>query len=397
MYEADLKSKKDPSSCIQGQFTLRPRSKPPVAHRAPAQIRYPCPDRSPPSSVSVLSLLPHLSTTNHLLDSWLPNALDFRVPELPDITIYLEALERRVLNQTLRRVRIASPFLVRTAVPPISDLEQRPVCALRRIGKRIVFGFEGDLWLVLHLMIAGRLHWREPGARLVRKLGLAAFDFDHGTLALTEAGTTRRASLHLVSGEQALAEFDPGGLNVLGGSPSEFGRVLTSRNHTLKRALTDPTLFSGIGNAYSDEILHAAGLSPVALTQKLTVEQIARLHASAQRVLNEWIERLRQETGDAFPENVTAFRPEMAVHGKFGRACPVCGARVQRIRYADKETNYCPACQTGGKLLADRALSVLLKKDWPRTVEELEARRGGHRAASGEGPIATTSRPKQVG
>jgi formamidopyrimidine-DNA glycosylase len=300
------------------------------------------------------------------------------VPELPDITVYLEALEHRVLNMAIQQVRISSPFLVRTAVPPISTVEGRVVRSLRRMGKRIVMGFEGDFWLVLHLMIAGRLHWRETGAKLVRKLGLAAFDFESGTLVLTEAGTKRRASLHLVSGQDALAGLDPGGLEVLGSAPTEFAKALTLRNHTLKRALTDPTLFSGIGNAYSDEILHSAQLSPVALTQKLADEKVARLHTATQRVLREWIERLRRETGNSFPENVTAFRPEMAVHGKFGQPCPVCGARVQRIRYADNETNYCPECQTGGKLLADRSLSLLLKKDWPKTAEELEERRAGH-------------------
>lgn len=299
------------------------------------------------------------------------------MPELPDITLYLEALERRVLNRAIQRVRISSPFLIRTALPPISAVAGKEVRSLRRIGKRIVLGLEGDLWLVLHLMIAGRLHWREAGAKLVRKLGLAAIDFETGTLVLTEAGSKRRASLHLVAGQDALAALDPGGLEVLGSAPAEFAKVLTLRNHTLKRALTDPTLFSGIGNSYSDEILHSARLSPVALTQKLTSEQIARLHTTTQRVLNEWIERLRKQTGDSFPEKVTAFRPEMAVHGKFGQPCPVCGARVQRIRYADNETNYCPECQTGGKLLADRSLSLLLKKDWPKTAEELEERRAG--------------------
>jgi len=292
--------------------------------------------------------------------------------------VYLEALQRRILNQPLEELRLGSPFLLRTVRPPVDQLKGRRVVALKRIGKRIVFGFEGDLWLVLHLMIAGRLHWRERGARLVRKIGLAAFDFPPGTLILTEAGTKRRASLHLVQGEQALAALDPGGLEVLGSVPEQFAKTLTRRNHTLKRALCDPALFSGIGNAYSDEILHAARLSPVALTQKLGVEQIQRLHTAVQRVLLEWTRRLRREAGDSFPENVTAFRPEMAVHGKFGQPCPVCGARVQRIRYADNETNYCPGCQTGGKLLADRSLSLLLKKDWPRTPEELEEMRASH-------------------
>jgi formamidopyrimidine-DNA glycosylase len=301
------------------------------------------------------------------------------VPELPDIMIYLEALERRVLNQPLVRLRISSPFLVRTATPPLSELNGKRVVTLRRIGKRIVFGFEGDRWLVLHLMIAGRLHWREAGAKLVRKLGLAAFDFPSGTLVLTEAGTKRRASLHLVSGEASLAIHDPGGIEVLGSSHEEFSKRLTRVNHTLKRALTDPTLLSGIGNAYSDEILHDAQLSPIMLTQKLTSDELLRLHAATQHVLTEWIDRLRKNVNQGFPENVTAFRPEMAVHGRFGQPCPRCGARVQRIRYADNETNYCPKCQTGGKLLADRSLSLLLKKDWPKTLEDLEELRAARR------------------
>jgi formamidopyrimidine-DNA glycosylase len=301
------------------------------------------------------------------------------VPELPDIVIYLEALERRVLNQPLVRLRISSPFLVRTATPPLSELNGKRVVTLRRIGKRIVFGFEGDRWLVLHLMIAGRLHWREAGAKLVRKLGLAAFDFPSGTLVLTEAGTKRRASLHLVSGEASLAAHDPGGIEVLGSSHEEFSKRLTRVNHTLKRALTDPTLLSGIGNAYSDEILHDAQLSPIMLTQKLTSDELLRLHAATQHVLTEWIDRLRKNVNQGFPENVTAFRQEMAVHGRFGQPCPRCGARVQRIRYADNETNYCPKCQTGGKLLADRSLSLLLKKDWPKTPEDLEELRAARR------------------
>jgi formamidopyrimidine-DNA glycosylase len=253
------------------------------------------------------------------------------------------------------------------------------VRALRRIGKRIAFGLEQDLWLVLHLMVAGRLHWREPGSKLVRKLGLAAFDFPKGTLLLTEAGTKKRASLHLVEGEVSLLRLDPEGLEVLDSTLPQFEKVLTNRNHTLKRALTDPTLFSGIGNAYSDEILHAARLSPVALTQKLKPEDIARLHRATKETLSRWIARLREETGESFPEKVTAFRPEMAMHGKFGQPCPVCGGRVQRIRYAENETNYCPTCQTGGKLLADRSLSLLLKKDWPKTPEELEEMRTNRR------------------
>jgi len=294
------------------------------------------------------------------------------MPELPDITIYLEALERRVLGKTLSRVRVTSPFLLRTVAPPLAGINGRTVTALRRVGKRIAFGFEDELWLVLHLMIGGRLHWREAGAKLAGKHSLAAFDFQHGSLLLTEAGNKKRASLHLVQGEEALRALDKGGLEVLGSSLDAFSAALTRRNHTLKRALTDPGLFSGIGNAYSDEIFHAARLSPVALSQKLSVQEIARLHQATQETLRSWIRLLRQQTGDQFPENVTAFRPEMAVHGKFGRPCPVCGAKVQRIRYADNETNYCPGCQTGGKLLADRSLSLLLKKDWPKTPDELE-------------------------
>lgn len=297
------------------------------------------------------------------------------MPELPDITVYLEALERRILQQPLQRIRVASPFLVRTVVPPLADAQGRCVTGLRRIGKRIAIGFEGNLWLVLHLMVAGRLHWRDPAAKLARKLGLAAFDFPAGTLVLTEAGTKKRASLHLVEGEPGLRALDPGGLEVLGSTRDEFAHVLTSRNHTLKRALTDPTLFSGIGNAYSDEILHHARLSPVALTQRLTTQQIQRLHKCTRAVLEAWIDRLRAEAGENFPENVTAFRPGMAVHGRFGKPCPVCGGAVQRIRHAENETNYCPTCQTGGKLLADRALSLLLKKDWPKTPEALEEMR----------------------
>ena len=296
----------------------------------------------------------------------------FFVPELPDITIYLDALNARVLGQTLICTRIGSPFLLRTAIPPIAACEGRKVLALRRIGKRIAFGFESDLWLVLHLMVAGRLHWRQGAAKLAGKQNLAAFEFSNGTLTLTEAGTKKRASLHLVQGDPALRAIDRGGLEVLDSTVESFTDALTRANHTLKRALTDPRLFSGIGNAYSDEILHAAKLSPVALTQKLSPEEIARLYRATQGLLRHWIALLRQQTGDNFPENVTAFRPEMAVHGKFRMPCPVCGEKVQRIRYADNETNYCPNCQTGGRLLADRSLSLLLKKDWPKTPEELE-------------------------
>ncbi|HEX5218360.1 MAG TPA: DNA-formamidopyrimidine glycosylase family protein [Verrucomicrobiae bacterium] len=294
------------------------------------------------------------------------------MPELPDITIYLEALEKRILDQPLTRVRIASPFLLRTVVPPIQSIENHRVVALRRLGKRIVFGFEDDLWLVLHLMIAGRLHWYDPDAKSPVKSALAAFVFPNGTLSLTEAGTKKRASLHLVQGEAALRLHDPGGLDVLGCTREEFRAALTARNHTLKRALTDPRLFSGIGNAYSDEILHRARLSPVAVTQRLSNEAVERLFHATQQTLTHWIAILRRGAGDSFPEKVTAFRPDMAVHGKFGKPCPVCGAKVQRIRYADNETNYCPACQTSGKILADRSLSLLLKKDWPKTPEELE-------------------------
>jgi len=301
------------------------------------------------------------------------------MPELPDITIYLEALEQRILHQTLQEIRLVSPFLVRTAVPPLDRAHGKRVLELRRIGKRIAIGLESELWLVLHLMIAGRLHWREPGARLARKLGLASFDFPNGSLVLTEAGTKKRASLHLVEGEPGLSQLNPGGLEVLDAALDAFATVLTSRNHTLKRALSDPTLFSGIGNAYSDEILHRAHLSPVALTQKLNPEQIRRLHESVQSVLLEWTIRLRAESGAGFPENVTAFRPGMAVHGRFGQPCPVCGGTVQRIRYAENETDYCPTCQTEGRLLADRSLSLLLKKDWPRTPEALEEMRAIHR------------------
>jgi len=304
------------------------------------------------------------------------------MPELPDITVYIEALERRVLGKPLERVRLATPFLLRTASPPLSKLEGCKVVQLRRIGKRIAFGFEEELWLVLHLMIAGRLHWHEPGGRTAGRQVAAQFDFANGSLWLTEAGTKKRASLHLVQGEESLERLDPRGLEVIGCTLENFSQRLTGENHTLKRALTDPHLFSGIGNAYSDEILHAARLSPVALTQKLSGDQIARLHQAVQDSLSHWTSLLRIQTGDAFTEKVTAFRPAMAVHGKFGQACPTCGAKVQRIRYADNEINYCPGCQTGGRLLADRSLSLLLKKDWPKTPEELEELRSGDRQRS---------------
>jgi formamidopyrimidine-DNA glycosylase len=295
------------------------------------------------------------------------------VPELPDIVVYLEALEPRILNQRLERVRVASPFLLRTASPPLEAVDGKSVCELRRIGKRIAIGLEGDLWLVLHLMIAGRLHWSKPGVELTPKRALAAMDFPQGSVLLTEAGTQRRASLHVVQGEEGLRELDPGGLEVLTADLGTFAARLTSANHTLKRALTDPRLFSGVGNAYSDEILHRAQLSPVALTQKLSRDDIDCLHNATRSVLIEWTGRLRAQAQGGFPENVTAFREEMAVHGKYGKPCPRCGTKVQRIRYASNETNYCPTCQTGGKLLADRGLSRLMKQDWPRTLEELES------------------------
>ena len=338
------------------------------------------------------------------------------MPELPDIVVYIEALEQRILDQKLERVQIASPFLLRTAVPPINAVEGKKVVQLRRLGKRICFGFEEDIWLVLHLMIAGRLHWREPEVRPLGKAtgkasgsarnNLAAFQFSNGTLSLTEAGSKRRASLHVVEGEAGIQRLDPGGLEILETDLKGFARALTSANHTLKRALTDPRLLSGIGNAYSDEILFDARLSPVKLTQRLTSEEIERLFISTRTTLTKWVETLRSATGVPplsrkrgsgrrvrtptsrgsarvqattettiipFPEKVTAFRPEMAVHGKYGQPCPRCGNKIQRIRYASNETNYCPHCQTSGKLLADRALSRLLRADWPRSVEELEA------------------------
>lgn len=293
------------------------------------------------------------------------------MPELPDIAVYIEALERRILGHELLRIRVHSPFLVRSFEPPLEAVEAKTVCQLRRLGKRIAIGLNGDLWLVLHLMIAGRLHWKVEAPRLVAKNQLAAFDFDSGSLLLTEAGSKRRAALFFVQGEAALTEHQPGGLEIDAASLADFAAALTRRNHTLKRALTDPGLFSGIGNAYSDEILHAARLSPLAMTQKLTPEAIERLYTATRRTLAEWTDRLRRETGDDFPERVTAFRPQMAVHGRFRQPCPVCGAPVQRIRYADNETNYCPRCQTEGRILADRSLSRLLKNDWPRHLDDL--------------------------
>jgi len=295
------------------------------------------------------------------------------MPELPDISAYLTALEPRILGQPLERVRLASAFLLRTADPPVSSVEGRTVRALDRVGKRIAIGLDGDLWLVLHLMIAGRLHWRAPRAKLAGRNNLAAFDFPSGSLVLTEAGSKRRASLHVLRGREALQSIDPGGIDVLGCDLTAFRAALTAENRTLKRALTDPRLVSGIGNAYSDEILHAAQLSPVTLTHRLSEEDWQRLFDATRSTLQGWIERLRAETGNGFPEKVTAFRPEMAVHGRFHQPCPRCGTPIQRIRYADNETDYCPQCQTGGKLLADRGLSRLLRQDWPRTLEELES------------------------
>jgi formamidopyrimidine-DNA glycosylase len=303
------------------------------------------------------------------------------MPELPDITAYLTALESRILGRTLEHVRLQSVFVLRTADPPISAVEGRTVRELRRIGKRIAIGVDGEtsagpdnrLWLVIHLMIAGRLHWRPPQAKLSGRQALLALDFSDGTLVLTEAGSKRRASLHVLRGEQGLHDIDPGGIEVFSSDLGAFRAALTAENRTLKRALTDPRLISGVGNAYSDEILHAAQLSPIALTHKLKPEEWERLFTATRFTLSSWIDRLAIEAREKFPEGVTAFRPEMAVHGRFGQACPRCGSPVQRIRYADNETNYCPACQTGGKVLADRSLSRLLGSDWPRTLDELEA------------------------
>lgn len=292
------------------------------------------------------------------------------MPELPDITVYLEALEPRLIGHTLERTRIVSPFLLRTFDPPIESLHGKQAVALSRLGKRIAIQFEGDTWLVLHLMIAGRLHWKAAGAKLTGKIGLAAFEFPNGSLQLTEAGSKRRASLHVISGESNVLKHDPGGLDIFTMSLDQFANALTGGNHTLKRVLTDPHLFSGIGNAYSDEILHRARLSPIKLTQKLTSEEIERLLAATRETMQLWIDRLRVESGSDFPEGITAFRKEMAVHGRFGQPCPDCGSPVQRIRYADNETNYCARCQTDGKVLADRSLSRLLKDDWPRSIDE---------------------------
>jgi formamidopyrimidine-DNA glycosylase len=294
------------------------------------------------------------------------------MPELPDIAAYLTALQPRIVGQPLEQVRVTSAFLLRTVQPPLSSVEGRVVRELRRVGKRLAIGLDGDLWLVLHLMIAGRLHWRPPGAKLGGRQNLAAFDFPHGSLVLTEAGAKRRASLHLFSGEGALTSIDPGGIDVLSSDLDSFRKALMVENRTLKRALTDPRILSGIGNAYSDEILHAAELSPIAQTHKLKPEDWERLYQATRSTLNVWIERLSAEAKAAFPEKVTAFRKDMAVHGRYGQPCPRCGEPIQRIRYADNETDYCVRCQTDGKLLADRSLSRLLKSDWPRTLDELE-------------------------
>ena len=295
------------------------------------------------------------------------------MPELPDISLYLEHIRKRIVSRRIEKIRIFSPFLVRTFDPAISDATSKRVENLRRIGKQIVFGLEGDLFIVIHLMIAGRFQWKPPGAKGGGKIGLAAFDFENGTLLLTEASSKKRASLHVVRGEASLVAFNKGGIEVMDATPEDFRMALERENHTLKRALTDPRLFSGIGNAYSDEILHRAGLSPMKLTKKLTREEILGLHTAVREVLGEWIERLRTQAGEKFPEKVTAFRPEMAVHGKYREPCPVCGTRIQRISYTDNECNYCPRCQTGGKILADRSLSRILKDDWPESIDELEA------------------------
>jgi formamidopyrimidine-DNA glycosylase len=295
------------------------------------------------------------------------------MPELPDISAYLTALEPRIVGQPIEKIRLASPFLLRTAQPPITIVEGRIVRDLRRIGKRIAIGVEGDLWLVLHLMIAGRLHWRPPAAKLAGRQSLAAFDFPQGSLVLTEAGTMHRASLYVFLGEKSLDSIDPGGIDVFTRDLNSFRAALTAENRTLKRALTDPRIVSGIGNAYSDEILHAAQLSPITLTHKLKPQEWERLFAATRDTLQLWIDRMRAEAESAFPEKVTAFRPEMAVHGRYGKPCPRCGEKIQRIRYANNETNYCARCQTAGKVLADRSLSRLLRSDWPRTLEELEA------------------------
>ncbi len=308
------------------------------------------------------------------------------MPELPDVTVYVEALEKRIVGARLERIRFASPFVLRSVDPPLSTAMGRTVRGLRRLGKRIVIELEGGLFVVVHLMIAGRLHWKRAGAKLPGKVGLAALDFSTGTLVMTETGTRRRAAIHLVQGEAALGAHDPGGLEVLEADLRAFSTALAAERHTLKRALTDPRILSGIGNAYADEILHRARLSPIKQTRPLTDGETARLFEAARRTLTDWCERLRREAGGGFPEGVTAFREGMAVHGRYGKPCPECGTPVQRIVHAEHETNYCPRCQTGGRLLADRALSRLLRKDWPRTIDELEGRsasRGASRARPG--------------
>jgi formamidopyrimidine-DNA glycosylase len=320
------------------------------------------------------------------------------LPELPDIVAYLTALEPRVVGQRLERIRLASPFVLRSVDPPVAEAEGRTVVGLRRLGKRIVLALDGGLFLVIHLMIAGRLHWRPAGARPPGRVGLAAFEFPSGTLTLTEAGTRRRASIHLARGEAGLAAYDPGGLDIFKGTTAEFRKALTHERHTLKRSLTDPHLLDGIGNAYADEILHRARLSPIRMTDQLKGDETARLHAAARDVLTEWVERLSATARLTFPEKVTAFREGMAVHGRYGQPCPDCGAPVQRIVHAENETNYCPVCQTGGRLLADRALSRLLRQDWPRTLEELEERfAGGVREGSGGRRQADGKRSGQHG
>jgi formamidopyrimidine-DNA glycosylase len=299
------------------------------------------------------------------------------MPELPDIAAYLTALEARILHQPLTQVRLASPFLLRSVAPPLSETHGKQVVALERVGKRIAIGLENDLWLVIHLMIAGRLHWKKLGAKPAGRIGLAAFDFPNGTLLLTEAGTRKQASLRVVEGRQGLATLNPGGIEPLEATLDQFAGALRKENHTLKRTLTDPRIFSGIGNAYSDEILHAAQLSPMALSAKLSDADIEKLYQATQSTLRLWIERFHAEAREKFPDNVTAFRPEMAVHGKYKEPCPVCGSSVQRIRYASNECNYCATCQTGGKLLSDRSLSRLMRDDWPKTLEELEKKMEG--------------------
>ena len=316
------------------------------------------------------------------------------MPELPDVAIYVERLRALAIGQPLEKIRIASVFVLRTFAPRPAELEGATVETVERLGKRILIGVTDDRWIVIHLMIAGRLRWKERGAKVPGKVGLAAFDFPTGTLIFTEASPKKRASLHLVEGRAALAEFDRGGLDVFAATAAEFAERLTRERHTVKRALTDPTLFDGIGNAYSDEILHAAKLSPFRMTSALGADEIARLHAACIATLTAWVERTRAEVGDGFPDKVTAFRPEMAVHGKYGQPCPVCGTPVQRIVYADNEANYCPTCQTEGRLLADRALSRLLKEDWPKSLEELEERRAVAKPAPKPAPKAQKPRAR---